>query len=382
MNSKIITLKEAFDLDVSNGFVVAGDIHLYDFYPYSTRNEGMSSRLIDLKETMHEIGLISRMLGLPMILNGDVLHTGILDYYVEFVLTEFLMEYDDVNTFINLGNHDIDGGVSVLEPLVNVARNAKHLVVTKPTKYGISNHSTFYFMPYFSDVQTLAKLKRLIIKINPNVYNTLFIHNSFSGALFANKEQSKHGISQKAAPLKRFDLVVASHIHKYQEICNGNGFYTSSLVPLNFGEKSKEHGYHIVDIGNNIRYFVIPKAPKFIYLRQSIYEALSKQDLTKKVKGNFICIKEDVKDKPINKANTRNRLLSCGALFITFKNIITHRLQVKEVKATSENIKDIVASYSSHLAQEYKLKPKTMQETGLTILTKAEKLVSQKLIRR
>lgn len=368
-----ISKRESHKLKILKGFVVCGDIHLYNSYPYSTQGETISSRLIDLKNALFEIGETTQQLNLPLVLNGDIIHTGILDWPVTHVLTSFFKKFNDVRIFTNLGNHDLDGDYSVVEQLVNFAENSKHFVVTNLQKLGIYKGCKFWVIPYYSKTHTVKLLKVIAKELKESDINILFIHNSFAGALFANKQANRSGINQNMSSLAKFDLVVASDIHKHQTICKGHGFYTSSIIPLNFGELSKEHGYHIVDLNKKIRYFIRPEAPRFKYFKLRDLLLLDHKHVKKKVRGNIICIKTNVSVDKLDKREIINGLISLGALFVTFK--MEHKEDKEETIEIKNitNIESIVSSYSNTLATKHKLKRKEVEKVGLKILKKAER---------
>jgi len=382
--SKIITYEEATKLEIPNGFIVAGDIHLYNNYPYSDHSNLISSRLNDLYKILKDIGTLSNSLNLPIILNGDIIHSGILDYPVELVLTKFLKKFKSKNIFINLGNHDMDGNVSVLDPLVRFGKASRnHTVIIEPSIIK-SNKNTYYcFIPYSSEIKTIFELKKICSKLSDSNMNILFIHNSFSGAIFSNKRRNKSGLNQGSRLLAYFDLVVASHIHKYQEICSGRGFYTSSVMPINFGEREKEHGYHIVDLANNTRYFIIPDVAKFKYVNLSNLLDTNTDKVYKKIRGNIVCVKIDKIGVHIDKNKIKKKLIKNGALFVTFKTTkksdeIREKININD----TTNIESIIISYSKQITEKNNLVRKEVEREGLRILAIAKKYISAEATRR
>jgi len=383
MKFKTILLKskDIHDIKVKNGFIVIGDIHLFNSYPYSLHSDLISSRLKDLSNVLKEVSKVRRRLKLPLVLNGDTIHSGILDYPVELILTEFLLRNSKGTVLINLGNHDLDGEVSVLDPLIKFSENNSHIVFTKSQIYNI-NKVNYCFMPFMTEAQAIIKLKRLAKKVEDHETNILFIHNSFSGSSFPSNVKSKSGLSQRLKELKKFDLIVASHIHKYQKICNGRGFYTSSPIPLNFGEKDKEHGYHIVDLEKHVRYFVIPKAPKFRYINVSKMLEMNVDKIKKKVSGNIICVKIDRPEYMSEKSSINKKLTKYGALFVTFKNELVKSVEKKADIKLVNDLTSVVSSYSKIIAKKFHLKRKEVEKQGLRILNKAKKQISKEKQRR
>ena len=102
MKVEFINQKKAIGLKVKEGFVVCGDIHLYNAYPYNNGFTGVfSHRLLDLYNVLRNTCLTARQLNLPLILNGDIITTGIFDYPVERLLSDLLIEFRDITITIN-----------------------------------------------------------------------------------------------------------------------------------------------------------------------------------------------------------------------------------------------------------------------------------------
>jgi len=232
-------------------------------------------------------------------------------------------------------------------------------------------------MPFSKLEKTIIGLKKLSKKLDESRTNVLFIHNTFSNIRFQNNVYSVSGLNQKMKLLRVFDMIVASHIHKYQIICGKRGFYTSSIIPLGFGERKKEHGYHIIDLKKRIRYFIIPDAPSFKYINSTDVNNIA----SKKVNGCFICVK--VKDTvlgTIDKGKIKKTLVSKGALFVKFK---VERSSQKHTFKSNEpednlDIKTILVSYSEHLSEKFSLKRKEVEREGLLILEKVKDAFSER----
>ena len=373
MKTKIIKVDDIEQIKVKRGFVVCGDIHLFNAYPFNDNTNVISSRLRDLSDAFIEVGYASRALNLPLIINGDLIMSGILDFPVEHVLTSMLSEFSDLTIYINLGNHDLDGKHSVITPLIKYGGNDNHYVISKPKLFRLDKQTDMFFIPFCSEPKTIAILNNQ--SLNSNKYNILFIHNSFSQALFSNDVESKAGINQQLFGKGRFNdynLIVASHIHKYQEICMGKGFYTSSLIPLDFGERTKEHGFHIINLDKEIRYFVIPKAPKFLYIPISKLNTLDDEFLKKRVSGNIIRIINDNMNIELDKGLIHEKLINHGAKFVTFKKGYDKERQTEEIiPRHQEKAEAIVSSYSKIISRKSGLKITKIEKSGLKILAEA-----------
>jgi DNA repair exonuclease SbcCD nuclease subunit len=389
MENKFINFDKAMTLKLREGFVVCGDVHFYNAYPYISYYKGVySSRLLDISNELRNACLVAQRLELPIIINGDLINTGIFDYPVESLLADILLEFKDLTIYINLGNHDLDGDNSVIQPLIDISRSDNHKVFSKPTiepyitKHDQLEKARFIFVPFMSDEDTNEYLNKL--KKDKHVKSIVFIHNSFMGSSYANKIKSKSGISQTIftkGKLKWVDMVVASHIHKYQELCDGKGFYTSSLIPVDFGERHREHGYHVVDIKKNKRYFVIPKSPRFVYIDAD--ETYSNKEFKKKVNGNIIKILYD-KNKTINKEKVKGRAIKSGALFVAFKtkNTFFGTSSKKMPKGKTNRIDAIISTFSEVLAEKYDLEKEQLEKIGLGILEKSIKKSGTKTQKR
>ena len=372
MNIEFTNNKRAKGLTVETGFVVCGDLHYYNAYQFNHGYDGVFSyRLLTLHKQLRKACVMARNLRLPIILNGDIITTGIFDYPVEKLLSELLIEFRDIKIYINLGNHDLDGDNSVIQPLIDLSQSHNHYVFSKPTTIDFNSNYRMVFIPYMSDELTNEYLNGLE---EDNIKTIVFIHNSFMGSMWANKIKSKSGISQTIftkGKLKWVDMVVASHIHKYQILCDGKGFYTSSLMPVDFGERYREHGYHIVDIAENKRYFVISNAPKFVYVEADDID----EGIKKKVNGNIIKILYD-KNKTINKERLKEKVSGYGAIFVSFKARQSENsmLQKKEpTKRALSGANAIISEFTSILAEKYGLEEDRLESLGLKILERSIK---------
>jgi DNA repair exonuclease SbcCD nuclease subunit len=389
MDIEFINYKKALELNIETGFVVCGDVHLVNSYQYTSNYIGVfSNRILELYDELCNACMVARQLNLPFIINGDLITTGLFDYPVEKLFSDLLLEFKDIPIHINLGNHDLDGDNSVIEPLIAVNKNSYHKAYSKPsiesyiTRYDELEKAKFIFIPFMSDKDTNEYLNSL--KKDKYAKTIIFIHNSFMGSKFANKIKSKSGISQTifaTGKLKWVDMVVASHIHKYQILCKGKGFYTSSLIPVDFGERNREHGYHIVDLKRNKRYFVIPNASRFLYI--DIDDNYTDKELKRKIKNNIIKILYD-KNKKINKEEIKTRFINAGANFVSFK---TKNKDYKHSgkKTTTRNINEvdsIVSAFSTILAEKYGLKQNKLEEIGFKILEKSRKKTGIKTQKR
>jgi len=382
MKVKYIKQGEIDKLEIDSGFVIAGDIHLYNHYPYSSpisQNSSYSLRLNDISRALYKCGATARHLKVPLILNGDLLQTGSYDHATLHSLTMFLKTFSDVQMYINTGNHDTESGYSMIAPLVNFRDNTNHLVITTSIISPLINSSKHHlvFMPYMSKKDTLDKLKKISEFFQPKNDYILIIHNTFASSRFANNTISMSGISPKLSIFRKFSMVIASDVHKYQEIMNGHGFYTSSLIPLNFGERTKEHGFHIIDLGKNTRYFVIPNAPRFKQLALSAIRSMPQTQLKTKVRGNIIKVVDDNfnRSKPTDKEKVRDLLTSKGAIYVAFSSAkyLTPQDAIRTpVVKTTESKETIVTRYAKKLAKEHNLNLAKAEESGIKILKAAE----------
>ena len=382
MDIKFISHKKALDLNINNGFVVCGDIHLINATTYINSYNGVfSNRLLELYNELYKACLTARQLKLPFIINGDLITTGLFDYPVEKLLTDLLLEFQDVTIYINLGNHDLDGKNSVIEPLLAVNKTKHHKVFSKPSIESYKNNN-FIFVPFMSDKNTNEYFNSL--KKDKYANTIIFIHNSFMGSKFANKIKSKSGISQTIftqGKLKWVDMIVASHIHKYQILCKGKGFYTSSLMPVDFGERSREHGYHVIDLKKNKRYFVVHGGSRFVYV--DIDDNDTPGELKKKVKNNIIKILYD-KNKQINKEEIKTKFIKAGAKFVSFKtkNETNKYDRTKTSKGNINKVDAIISSFTGILAKKYGLEKNELEKIGFEILEKSRKKLGIKTQKR
>lgn len=373
MKVEIINEKDISKIpSVSTGFVVTGDIHLYNFHPYNTFQNIISSRLNDITKALYLAAKKAASYKIPLIINGDLIHTGTFDYPTMFTVTKFLNTFQNLTIYIVIGNHDLNNGYSVLSPLVAYGKSLCHTVIDGSITVPLTKGILLFLVSYMNKANTLKILKR-ISEHKTDSRKILFIHNTFSSSRFSNNAISASGISPNLSLFKKFDLVVASDIHKHQKIMNGKGFYTSSLIPLNFGERSDEHGFHIIDLDKNVRYFVIPDAPRFKQMTLSRLQIATKSQLKSKVGGNFVKVIDDSKNKKLDKAKLKNDLTKLGALFVTFskKQSKIKRKPILNLKKETDK-KAIVSQYAKQLSQKNKLDERRVEKTGIKILLKAE----------
>ncbi len=370
LTTKYTTPRKIKNISIKKGFVCCGDIHLSNFYPYNDFSTIISSRLKDIAKALNKAGEIANHFNFPLIINGDILMSAMFDYAVEKVFTAFLRKFENTKMIINLGNHDLDGNRSVITPLLKYGKNKNHYICHKPRQIKLKK-VRYNVIPFLKLDKTHAILKQM--RTDEDFFNVLVIHNQFSNIAYNNKRKAKHGLSQDL-PLKyNYDLIVASHIHKFQTICNGHGFYTSSIIPLNFGERNKEHGFHVIDIENYVDYFVIPKAPQFIYLSPED----NFDEIKKKIKGNIICVK--ISDNNlVEKETIRKKLFKSGAKFVTFKTIKQKKKNISKIILQSENIDDIIINFCELLLEKFPdLSSKKIESSGFNFLEKARKEFSK-----
>jgi len=378
MKSTKINHDKALTLNVKRGLIAIGDIHLSNSYPYSSSTgKIISDRLLDVASPLEETLILGRKLELPVFVNGDLLLAKTLDYSVTYVLTTLLMRYDDVRIIFNLGNHDLDGSRSILSPLIRYGRNENHAVILEPTIIDgdIKKGFDAFVIPYDTEIQNKIKILDLVNKdINKNDqrYRILFVHNIFRNSKFNSSTQASSGLSQKLFTGGKlagaFNLIVASDIHRYQEICSGLGFYTSSPIALDFGERKKDHGYHIIDITNDIRYFVIPNAPQFIHVE---FDDIDSTD----VKNNIIKVIFRKEEQIKMSKDIKKKLIEKGARYVSFKKNIESRIDLPKMKSNEVvTPKSLVAGFSKILAKEKDLDLSRTEKIGMEIFEKAKQI--------
>ena len=363
METTKVTIKKISNLRIVQGIVVVGDIHAYNHYPYNNHDQIVSRRLRDIEKAMWEVGYTARKLELPLIMNGDIIHTGLLDYPVEEVLKKFFMEFSDIKIIINSGNHDLDGEKTVLSPFIAISKIPNHVVLESPITIKIRNIN-FLFIPFCSDKNVISTIKEY--EPNKKTKNVLIIHGTIKGSYFNKKAKAKSGIDEELISNK-FDFVIASHIHKYQVFYKGKGFYTSSLIPLDFSETNNEHGYHIINFDLNKRYFVIPDAPKFKVINFSDLDRVP----PKRIDGNILRINNDTSEY-MDQRKITEKLKGLGVSFITFKNQKRRKENKGIIIKDTSNAESIVSKYSSILSEKLSLKSDTLETVGLDILRKAK----------
>lgn len=363
---------------IKTGFVVCGDIHLYNTLPFSTySSEKISNRLYDIEQVLIDTIYCACNLKLPLIINGDLITGRRLGYPVIKVLSDISDRIKElkVTTYLNLGNHDKDGSTTMLLPLL---RDNKYITtIIDPVTMPLGKNLACTFVPFNSLARVKVQLKKIATRSSQQAakrpkYNVLACHMPVKGAHFTGAT-SDSGLIQKmfyktGIVGKHFDLVVASHFHKYQAIAKGHGFYTGSLVPVNFGEQEKEHGYHIVDLVNKQRYFVCP--PTIAQFKE-VKDVKAKS--FKYVKGNYIKVKVTDKNFTLSdEKKLRAVLIKKGARAVVFNKLSTYEATTNIEVQPDFTVEEFVSVYAETLGREEELDTDKLRALGLRILNDAQ----------
>jgi len=360
---------------IIDGFVVCGDVHLYNFLPFSEFDDNkVSSRLLDIRKAFVETVDCANELDLPLFVNGDLITGRRLGYPVLKVLTELRDYIQDceVHTYINLGNHDLDGNTTMLEPLFTDCKYI-NLVGTGSGRFCVSENINLVCMPYCGQSGVKKALSEVANLSSEDLkYNVLGLHMGFKGALYT-ATASETGLSQgpfreNGIVGKHFDIIVASHFHRHQIIAGGHGFYTGSLLPIDFGERGKDHGYHVVDLGKRTRYFVRPKD-------MSLFKIVKMSNVSrmKNVKGNYVKVQIDSPEFDIVvEKSIRKLLLGKGARGVVFSKVYKEEVEDHMGSYESITVEEIVSKFSKTKAEQTELDPDKLESIGLNILERAK----------
>lgn len=281
------------------------------------------------------------------------------------------IEKCQVDTFFNLGNHDVDGNTTMLDPLLRDHRYI-NLVGQKPRRFNLGEIN-LVVLPYCGQGKVKKALSEIVnLASEDQKYNVLGLHMGFKGALYtasASETGLSQGLFKKDGPVgKHFDLIVASHFHRHQSIAGGHGFYTGSLLPIDFGERGKDHGYHAIDLKKKVRYFIRPKD-------MSLFKVVQMSDVSraKGIEGNFIKVTIDVPDfDVITEKSIRKMLLGKGARGIVFSK--AYEYERKEVSASYDSltVEEIVSKFAKAKAEQQELDPEKLEAVGLRVLEQAK----------
>ena len=356
------------------GLVCCGDVHLYNNLPFSEYNdEKISSRLLEIEKILFDAVDCAASIKKPFFINGDLITGRRLGYPVLNSLVKFRerIEHKKVFTIINLGNHDLDGKVTMLEPLFE---SCKYItLVVNAERIVLNNGLVLVAIPYgpLSAIKkSLSKFAKIISE--DQKCKILGVHLAFKGALLAGA-RSEAGLMQKIFRKngvigKHFDLIIGSHFHKFQYIAGKHGFYTGSLLPIDFGEQEKEHGYHVLDFDHKIHYFICPP-----YIPQ--FKQISVKDIDdfNDAKNNYVKIKIDKKKFSLQKEKSiRKMLLKKGARAVVFDKIGDFEIKSKITMADDMTVEQIVAKFAEVKSQEENLEVNRFTTIGLDILHRAK----------
>lgn len=214
---------------------VVGDVHLSRYGQDSDEEEGLSEKLVGIKNSLYEVGQFCRANNIKnIIFAGDILHNKSIIYAIaQNIFLDFVKHHHDLNFIIIDGNHDLSGKsgkvVSGLKPLENI-ENVKWITATN----GVTSWrhpEDILFIPYSEHMSDIIKHEKAKVLIS---------HFGLNEAMLSSGVSIRTNISVN--DLKgRYECAILGHYHKPQEFIDDKikVFYVGSLTQLDWGEKDE-----------------------------------------------------------------------------------------------------------------------------------------------
>ncbi len=232
--------------------IATSDLHIRKLIGLDEAREQLEKFLNDCKKIVSENGAESTRI----VVAGDLLHSKLSTSGEMYqVLYWLLSELDKIcPTIIIAGNHDLNMSnldrVDSITPVFDMCTfsQVKYLDRELGYKSGsyVDDNIVWCLYSTFDNFNGPDNMKVLRSKYPDNTFVGLF-HGDLNGA------QNAAGAALSGLEPIHFgdtDFVVAGHIHKSQEIIQGDVkiVYCGSLIQQNFGEDVSGHGYIVWNV--------------------------------------------------------------------------------------------------------------------------------------
>jgi len=217
---------------------VIGDMHLKDSLSYS---DYISDHRIAEKEAV--LNFIVESFGDcdHVVLMGDNLNSKNNSSETNRQLVAFIERFKEKEIYILSGNHEKKGDGKTAIDFLKEVNKPNWNIFTKPETVSV-NGKNFDFLPFMLNselkVENSEEASSKIVKelIGGDI---LFAHHSITGTTFngIKTESFKEAVLNKEELEKKYKLVVAGHIHEYQQV--DNTLITGSLFTSEVGEIEK-----------------------------------------------------------------------------------------------------------------------------------------------
>lgn len=239
------------------------DIHMHNWTQFArTLEGGLNSRLND------QLGVLKQLSDLAIdraadaiIFCGDMFHSrvrvdvDVLFHTWEMIRGEVAAVVPEMAMLV--GNHDQntkDGAVHSLAPFESIG-NVR--VISEPCSFKLGTLKVTA-CPFLEDPKEFT---RLAANVEPcDLF--LFHQGITEAAVGAFEIVGKGEIPVKALPTDRARLCIGGHYHKHQWVTK-NVAYVGSPLQLDFGERTEEKGFLLLDTSTWETEFIPSKAPRF-----------------------------------------------------------------------------------------------------------------------
>lgn len=244
-------------------FITASDFHFEDWGQFNKDGRRITAHL----RIWSQLEAICVKHNVPLLVPGDFFNNP--KHLSNRLLNEVLpvIAKPKMKVFGIDGNHDQDGistptqtPYGYLNMLCGLSDKWVNCNFQMKRAEGLYIHGIPYLTHNIGFVEAIKK-----IQFRPGHKNILMIHTDLPGALdTAGREVgSAEGISAQYSKLfKRFDLVLAGHIHKPQQLAS-NVIMVGANLQQNRGDRNCEFGYWIIYDDLTFKFKAITDSPKF-----------------------------------------------------------------------------------------------------------------------
>lgn len=223
-------------------FVIGGDAHIHVWQQFNPMENGKPRRLNVGIDVLRQGLNYARKLGVPFIVNGDLLHSkNSLDPIVISEIYKLFSSVSGQQVYLNVGNHerpDKFGSITTLDwlaGLVNVVPNPRSLSLP-----GVRLH----VMPFHGDHKMQVERFEALADFSKTEPNILIAHFPTNGVDLGGFKLESPVEFADFHP-EKFDAVLFSDIHKHQPV-GQNGYHLGCTHQNNFGEAGYEFGWWLV----------------------------------------------------------------------------------------------------------------------------------------
>ena len=244
-------------------FITASDLHFADWGQFNEDGRRITAHLdvwgkLEAQCIKHNV---------PLLMPGDWFHNpkNLSNRLLNMVLP--VLVKTKINKIFGIdGNHDQDG-ISTLDKkpygYMNLLSQLSDSFINCNFTTEYHDNCAIHGIPYLT--HNIGFVKNVeSIKLNDTGYNILMIHTDLPGAVDTNGREvgTSEGLTKQYSKLfARFDLVLAGHIHKPQQLAS-NVLMVGAPQQQNRGDRKCEFGYWKIYDDLSFKFFEI-KSPKF-----------------------------------------------------------------------------------------------------------------------